>query len=153
MEIDREELAWAAGFFDGEGSVWCRGDGTGLGLEINQARPEPIERFLRIFPFGKIYIKKTRLNDRAKLPQWVFRVGRHENVQQVVVSLWPWLTAQKKEQATKALTTWNHRPKQRAVHGLGIHLYDYPSRSEFGKAYQAALRKKRKDTTAAVGEA
>jgi len=56
FQPNREELAWAAGFFDGEGSFsWTEAAAFGCTV-INQANKEPLERFQRaVAGLGKIY--------------------------------------------------------------------------------------------------
>mgnify|MGYP001597965492 CR=1 FL=1 len=48
-----EEIAWAAGFFDGEGSVGVQRDRCGcaryLSLQIGQRDPRPLQRFQALF--------------------------------------------------------------------------------------------------------
>ena len=58
------ELAWAAGFFDGEGSTSIlkaqRDKYTYIRMSVNQKYPECLERFQRIIGYGKIYKAKKR---------------------------------------------------------------------------------------------
>jgi hypothetical protein len=56
FEPNREELAWAAGFFDGEGSFsWTMPAAFGWAV-INQTNRASLERFKRaVAGLGKIY--------------------------------------------------------------------------------------------------
>lgn len=108
MAVDREELAWAAGFFDGEGTTnaYMQSSrphlGTVLQLTISQVDRRTLERFLQAVGVGKIYyIDRSEGN-----PIHTFKVSRFELVQHVVAQLWPWLSDQKKEQATKAFRSY-----------------------------------------------
>lgn len=107
-----EELAWAAGFFDGEGNVsfnFRSKERTSTSfrftLQIGQKQEgiccgEPysstIEKFHSIFPFGKIYIRPNSKYPNSTM--LVFGVSSFELCQQVIVSMWPWLGDLKKDQ-------------------------------------------------------
>src|SRR5258708_1520938 len=54
---DREQLAWAAGFYDGEGCVGCyrtggRAKPSSLNMSVTQKGSEPLERFQRAVGLG-----------------------------------------------------------------------------------------------------
>jgi len=88
---NREELAWAAGFFDGEGSFsWTEPAAFGCAV-INQTNRESLERFKgAVAGLGKIYGPyEPRHKDRwSRKPQWAFRAHRREHVQAIAVMLW-----------------------------------------------------------------
>ena len=52
---DREEIAWAAGFFDGEGCFSYIQKARYVCLRIGQSELEPLERFREAVGLGKIY--------------------------------------------------------------------------------------------------
>ena len=69
----KSDLAWAAGFFEGEGSVGAfktgrpRKDGTrriGVSLSINQVDRECLDRFREVVGVGRIYGLEGSLNLR-----------------------------------------------------------------------------------------
>jgi hypothetical protein len=43
--VEETEIAWAAGFFDGEGSSFAVGPGKRLQMKVNQVDPRPLLRF------------------------------------------------------------------------------------------------------------
>lgn len=120
---DREELAWAAGFFDGEGSFsWTNTAAFGCAV-INQARKEPLERFQRaVGGLGKIYGPyKPRHKDRwSRKPQWAFRAHRREHVQAIALMLWFKLEIVKREQAISVLRHYSNKCRRGhpKIHGL-----------------------------------
>lgn len=57
-ELRAEEIAWAAGFIDGEGSLGA-GRGKGVSLEVGQVSREPLDELARIFG-GSIYERPRR---------------------------------------------------------------------------------------------
>jgi len=109
----REQLAWAAGFFDGEG--YCgfsmRRNGSGprtwrrIDLQINQVEPTTLERFRRAVGMGRIngpynYVKGNKAN------HWQFNACGFHQVQAVVGRLWPFLSEPKRDQARNALLAY-----------------------------------------------
>jgi len=53
------ELAWSAGFFDGEGSTFATGDR--LHMSIGQRHPAVLERFVSAIGVGRVRgLEKTR---------------------------------------------------------------------------------------------
>lgn len=110
------ELAWAAGFFDGEGYIgiahqhWegrCR---LQAHAHVSQTDRRPLNRFKRAVGFGKIRerpdIQKKHPNWRR---QWRWDISSIAEVKKLVQLLRPFLSAPKREQARKALQKWRGR--------------------------------------------
>lgn len=99
------ELAWAAGFFDGEGHVRaCRSKGwTGLRLYISQAGdngpPDTLVRFAEAVGGSAIAPKERTSSGR---PMWVLRIQNVGRVAHVMGLLWPWLSLEKRRQYDEA---------------------------------------------------
>ena len=109
MKTWREELAWAAGFFDGEGHVGAttthRRD---LYLTISQVDRRVLDRFRDAVGVGSVNgpylhpVQQTRGNEQ---PRFYFTTARFEHIQAIVTMLWTWLGDVKRAQAVGALTT------------------------------------------------
>lgn len=101
---DREELAWAAGFFDGEGHVRCslvqEKQYPLLRVEVAQRDPQVLERFQRVIGCGRIYAINRK---PPKNSYYNWHVGRFEHAQAVIALLWTWLSPVKRKQAKVAL--------------------------------------------------
>lgn len=112
-----EDCAWAAGFFDGEGSVYLRPHRSHAGFFIVEAaltqssatgRSEELERFGAIAAQGRIY---GPINDkRGVTPYWRWKDTKTRTIRSVVESLWPWLGSVKKAQAEAALRIVEAQP-------------------------------------------
>lgn len=103
MTTDTHELAWAAGFFDGEGSSVLSHRKTGwktLMMSIGQVHREPLDRFDRATDnIGSVVGPyKQRKEGHQPYYQWV--VTGLEPCQTVMTMLWPWLCSIKREQWT-----------------------------------------------------
>jgi len=104
------ELAWAAGFFDGEGYVGStlRFNGTKryrrIDVQITQIDAEVLERFRDAVGVGKVYgpyHSKRRIN-----PMWKYGVGSVHDVMHVLDLLRPYLCSIKTKQAEEAVRTF-----------------------------------------------
>jgi len=95
------ELAWAAGFFDGEGCTSVlkasRDRYAYMRLSVSQKYPEVLERFKAALGHGSIYKSKTR-------SVYSLDVYKNERVIDVLNQLWPYLSERKKQQALDAMT-------------------------------------------------
>ena len=93
------ELAWAAGFFDGEGSIQLRK--TGLQLYVGQTDPRPLERFAAAVGVGKVngpygpYARNGTPNTWK--PMYAWQVGGRK-AEAVFALLQPFLSEPKREQ-------------------------------------------------------
>lgn len=124
MAVDREELAWAAGFFDGEGctSVYSRSlqsrDYWVVQLSVSQIHADTLERFRAAVGVGQMFGPYSRTGNDI----YTFKVSGYEKVQAIIAMLWPWLTTHKKEQAVLALQRYQSTyvapltPEERTAH-------------------------------------
>lgn len=117
MNAFRENLAWAAGLFDGEG--WASsarynrktgGMTATLSLGVGQAHREVLDRFRAALGFGSV----TGPTKSRKTLMWSYRVHGFEKVQAVFAMLWPWLGEIKRAQVVKVLRdALAFRPRQK----------------------------------------
>lgn len=120
MELDTHELAWAAGFFDGEGSISCSIRDTGrarmqrmiqLGISQNYGNRELVERFKNAIG-GIGYgcsdgYKNNGLHGGGY--QIRYRVSKLSDIEKIMELLWPYLGRVKKEQFETAKSKYlNH---------------------------------------------
>src|ERR1700694_1953432 len=106
MQVNREEIIWAAGFFDGEGHFGFRSTPWNtkmLVLSIAQIDRRVLDRFREaVFGLGKIYgpYKHGRKNES---PYWLFSSNRFEPTQAIVAALYQFLSPVKQEQIRTTL--------------------------------------------------
>lgn len=108
-DTNKLELVWAAGFYDGEGSVSCTANNgkpmSRVQLSIGQredAEGVPaatLERFMAAVGCGKIYVKSRRGHD---IHQHQYIVSSRELVFDVCNKLWPYISEVKKLQMLRA---------------------------------------------------
>lgn len=112
IEIDREALAWAAGFFEGEGSTYigqhARRRRGYLKMSIGQKHREALDRFhAAIGGLGNVTFNPSR---PASPYSW--NAGRYEHCQAVLAMLWPFMGQVKRDQARAALIAFWAVPRQ-----------------------------------------
>ena len=102
--MDRHELAWAAGFFDGEG--WANRSGRGVQSRINQAgpngMPQVLPKFQRIVGVGRL--KGPKCTEGKQDLYWWEATSRRD-VACVAGLIGPWLCPAKRTEFERALRT------------------------------------------------
>lgn len=110
--MDPIEIAWAAGFFDGEGTVGLTAGEFRLQVKQNATAngdvPDTLERFHRIVGVGRIggpYVDRpTRLGfSERRRPSFMWYARRDEAIAAVLL-LWPQLGDAKRAAALPFLT-------------------------------------------------
>ncbi len=116
LGIYDRELAWAAGFFDGEGNTYCgriakakkkpyHTDPCFVSLSIAQNEVAPLIRFRDAVKLGVVcgpYHAK-----RETKPHYQWRIASQDGVRTVLRNLWPYLSEPKRRQALNALDRLN----------------------------------------------
>lgn len=104
----RENLAWAAGIIEGEGTIsgrfgtQSRKRDRGLVIKLKMADQDVIERFHQVIGFGQV-TGPYRPDGIGSKPLWVWQTGSFEHVQAAIGLLWSWLHKRRREQARRAL--------------------------------------------------
>jgi hypothetical protein len=107
-------LAWAAGFFDGEGTIRTdskKGGGYPRAeMTINQCCLDPLTRFHNIVGFGNIN-GPYKVNTPGRTPIYRWQVSGAYRVQAIVAMLWMFLSEPMQDEAAHVLKTmhWEHQ--------------------------------------------
>lgn len=108
----KEEWAFIAGFFEGEGSVGLRNRNDrksgkkALHLQIWQSDLDVLLRVREMIGAGWIcgpYLKKTHKAIKQIKPQWCYSVSGYIEIERFFVSTMKWLSARRKKQFQDAL--------------------------------------------------
>jgi hypothetical protein len=131
---EEHELAWAAGFFGGDGTVTASRSIRGsparhLRARIAQAgaagEPEVLRRFKSAAgDLGSIRGPFMPNNPWSRQPQYAWQAGGSIKVEAILERLWPWLDEAKRDQARRAIVsareTGPHRPMPPASEAFGL---------------------------------
>lgn len=106
--VRRENLAWAAGFADGECSFYLEKNSPRYPrtpcFTITQIDARVLHRFRDVVGFGVVMGPNGPYNKGPKArPLYYFRVRGFEKVQAVMALLWSWLGPVKRAQAQATL--------------------------------------------------
>lgn len=113
MSKFREDMAWAAGLFEGEGSiVWTSVPPRNntkkrhyrCQLSLHSTDEDVVRRFHKVIGIGVVngpYNYSTKKTKRK--PSWYWAVGSHERVQAAIAMMWPWLCSRRRERAKEVL--------------------------------------------------
>ncbi len=109
MLATREDLAWAAGLFEGEGcfSFAAGHVNRSLHAAINMTDRDVVQRFQAVVGIGAIY-PRPPMKENWK-PQWTWSVGSFEHVQAIIAMLWPWLCSRRRAKARLVLKRYHDR--------------------------------------------
>lgn len=99
----REDIAWAAGLFEGEGCITICGKSSTYGgggqLALTMTDEDIVQRFRDVVGVGQIY--PTDRGRHKRQYRWV--ASNFENVQAVIAMLWPWLGPRRSNRAVEVL--------------------------------------------------
>jgi len=126
QDNQREELAYLAGLFDGEGTICIQKDSRPLAKDngrnwnpiynvtfrVGMNHKGAIERFKNFFKVGFIDCEKSYHQFR---PMWRYSIRRKEDVKKVIMMIHSCLMV-KKEQAFTALCYFEDCPSQRGTY-------------------------------------
>lgn len=113
IDLNQLELSWAAGFYDGEGTIWykkpvrtgersSRGGRGQLRISIQQTDPEVLERFRDAVHVGRVTGPWVRKTPTAS-PFWQYEAHRFSEVMAVVGFLWRFLSSAKRDQFERTI--------------------------------------------------
>ena len=121
---NRDELIWAAGFWDGEGYMgvahqhWKGKLRKQAHAHLSQVDVRPLRRFHKAIGFGKVRARTHSKEWLMKHPNWSqqyrWDVSSFERVQALGAVLWKWLSPPKREQfkkTMKEMKQWYKRKK------------------------------------------
>jgi hypothetical protein len=117
--MNTHELAWAAGFVDGEGHfAFLRGrrrtikEGRrtikNIALNITQKDRAPLVRFAKAVGVGRV---SGRYGNGSGRLYWRYSVTTFQGVQAATAKLWNWLGVRKRRQARKVIVGYVRTPR------------------------------------------
>lgn len=103
----KEEIAWAAGLFEGEGCLTIlharyKDRVTPYPrIQMSNTDKDLLIRFSEVMRGGSIYSKKT--GALSKKPQWMWQIADKAGVKQAIETLYPWLSVKRQIRAKELL--------------------------------------------------
>jgi DNA-binding transcriptional regulator WhiA len=81
-------IEWAAGLFEGEGSLITDKRSNARALELNMTDQDVVEKFRDVVGAGRITQRYTK--DNYRKPQWRVRIGKREDVIRILSAMLPY---------------------------------------------------------------
>lgn len=113
--MEKVELAWAAGFFDGEGSVGCYKSRRSssrqyyvLQASVGQLEKSTLDRFCAAVGVGRVSLRALtkKSNLLSNKPLWYWRAYGYAKIFSLFNTLSPFLSEPKTLQFKQALASW-----------------------------------------------
>ena len=96
----RHAVAWAAGFFEGEGSITLKG-GRPL-IQLKNCEEEVGRRFQRVLRVGKVYgpyLNRSGERDGYARKPFFLWCAHGEDLEIAIETMWPWLSNRTRRRA------------------------------------------------------
>ena len=125
MELNAYEVAWAAGFFDGEGSTLIRRQSRTpqVAVQVAQTDPRALERFkAAVGGLGNITGPYKAKSIRHK-EKWSFSAASFEQAQAILATLWRFLGPVKRQQALVVLREYREGQNNKLPNLRGVALW------------------------------
>lgn len=123
-----EEIAWAAGLFEGEGSMSVRSN-HGVNLYLGMTDEDTVRRFHSVMGAGQVYTKRRARAHYKILYAW--HCDRSADVTRILNLFFPWFGERRRERAAEMFerlaknpgpkAEWTHCPNGHPF--VGVHLY------------------------------
>jgi hypothetical protein len=108
QRVSEIEVAWAAGFFDGEGSCLYDKATGAICLSVSQSDLEPIERFQSALGVGRIFGPYVS-GGYGKTRMWRCQVNKQSEVAIAIGKLLPLVSSVKRWQIEDAVEKFTNR--------------------------------------------
>ncbi len=104
------DLAWAAGFFEGEGCVHLKkerrpnhGRKEVPVIQLNNTDKDVLERFIQIVGYGRLLGPYTKKKQPTNKPYYTWYVAKVSEVERILLMLLPFLGERRKQKTEQAL--------------------------------------------------
>ena len=101
---DELQVAWAAGFFEGEGCI--SNVRKSQSISLNNTDKDVIERFISIVKYGNLigpYKSNGTKHKHTHKPYWMWAVAKKSEVKRILEMFLPYLGKRRRQRAEQAL--------------------------------------------------
>lgn len=99
----REELvAWAAGVFEGEGSISFVGK-TAIQLVVGMTDEDVVRKLAAVFDVGYVRVELREIKGNGHLDLFRWEVGQRDDVRGILLAILPWMGSRRRERIEAAL--------------------------------------------------
>lgn len=111
----REDLAWAAGLFEGEGCISISGSGPSFAPSCCMANADEdvMRRFFAIIGVGSLRLDRRSERYERRKDLWTWRVSGYPSTQYAIALLWRWLGERRRARGIEILTRFRSQSGRR----------------------------------------
>jgi hypothetical protein len=148
----KELIAWAAGFWEGEGTICCTANNWSI--QLKNCDTQMLERFMTVVGTGKIYAEKRVVGK----PIFVWQTGRSDDIYRITGLFWKYLSDRRQDQIIDVIlkretylqgrSVWGASRADAISKGRGQNKINWQDRDEvlaYRAAYMRDRRKKMKE--------
>jgi hypothetical protein len=102
VESVRHEVAWAAGLFEGEGSITL--SGAIRVVQLRNCDEEIVRRFHKVLRVGKFYgpyVNRASERDGYPRQDYFHWAARGQDCEIALEMMWPWLSTRRRRRAVE----------------------------------------------------
>lgn len=104
---EREQVVWAAGLFEGEGSVFWANSSRRAEMRLASTDEDVVRRFHEVVGVGSV--GGPYMAAKSTKPFWNWVCAGYHHVQAVGAAFWPFLGERRQAKVREVLTLGRHR--------------------------------------------
>jgi hypoxanthine phosphoribosyltransferase len=108
--MNQDKIMWAAGLFEGEGSVMSVENGKTLSLSLAMSDEDVVKMFADVMGRGKVH--GPYQYGKSK-PMWYWKVSSKDFVDEVFEVFKPYLGKRRLEKFAEVFSSWENYPGKR----------------------------------------
>lgn len=97
-----ENIAWAAGLWEGEGSLFWHTANNGPRMQMSSTDLDVLERFLAVVECGRVYGPYVKAAP-ARLPRYDWITGGQVKTRRLCAAFWPFLGQRRRAKVVEVL--------------------------------------------------
>lgn len=99
----REDVIWAAGLLEGEGTFVEKSSQPGyLEIQCNSTDKDVLDRLKQVFNLGKVYGPYKFASDKlGKKEKWTWKVNSSHQVLAIIFAIFPWMSVRRQFRMTE----------------------------------------------------
>jgi len=105
------DIAWAAGLFEGEGTIYFYNQSKRYKLGLKMTDKDVMDKFFNIFKVGRLYgpytPKEKKLNGENRKDFWIWQCWNHSEVNGLLKKLLPYFGKRRAAKTIEALSYEN----------------------------------------------